>query len=267
MNIWQRLFNLRGNLGSIFGGKSKNPYNGITPPTFQVDQSYTDSQKQLADLGTGILNGNLPSYYQNIGQANSPQFQALEKNITGNIQNASAQQAAASGTDRSGVAATAAASNLSSVLPNLQYSDFLNAQNQQIGLLNTGIGVAQGVRGAGQNQEGMLNNFNQNTFNEQMNLANANLGFNTMQAQQQGSALSSLAGLGVGAFTGGMGLLPGIAGGLGGSLIGGYSGGTGNLGMSTLLGSLGSFNKQTPSNSDISGFGNMVGGSVTGGTR
>lgn len=262
MKLWKRVFNLRGNLGSLFGGKSKNPYSGINPPSFQIDQNYTDSQKKLSDLGTDILSGNLPSYYSSIGKSNSPEFQDLEKNVTGNINNASAEQAAAAGTGRSGVAATAAATNLASVIPQLKYSDFINAQNQKSGLLNTGIDITQGVRNSGQAQEGLLNSFNQNTFQDQLQLAGLNNAFKSSQAQQQGLALSSVAGLGIGALTGGMGLLPGIAGGIGGSLLGGYQGGVGLLGMSSLFGSL---NKNTPSQSPMYGIPNMVGNAVGGG--
>ena len=261
--IFKRIFNLRGDLGSLFGGKQSNAVANIPLPTFQTDQSYTDAQKQLADLGTGILSGNLPSFYSSLGKANSPQFQALEANTIGQTNNASAQQSAASGTDRSGVAATAAAGNLANVLPQMQYSDYLNAQQQQAGLLNTGIGVESGVRAAGFGQEGAINSFNQQNFQDSMQQAQYNNGWNAQQASQQGQAWGSILGagldIGLAPFTGGTSLmgLPGALGAGGGS----GSSGMGASGLGALLSSLGQSNTVSPSSmASMLNVGAAVGG-------
>lgn len=202
------LFNQRGDI--FGGGKQDNQVANVAVPQFQVDPSYTQSQNTLSNLGEGILSGNLPSYYSNIGQANSPAFQGMIKNITGQTQQAAQEQEAAAGTGRSGVGAAASAMALSNVIPGLNYQDFLNAQNQQVGLLNTGIGVEQGVRSAGQAQQGQVNQFGQNIFQDQMQQSEYNNTFNAAQAAQQGQMIGSIiqggAGLALAPFTGGSSL-------------------------------------------------------------
>lgn len=219
--IIKKLKNSRGNIGALFGGSSKdNQVANLKPPDFQVDPTYTQSQNTLADLGQNILKGNLPAYYSNIGMANSPAFKGMLNNIVGQTNQASQEQEALGGTGRSGVGAASSALALNNVIPGLTYNDFLNSQNQQVGLLNTGIGVEEGVRGAGQGQEGMVNNFALQQFQDQMDQAKYNNAFNMNAAKEQGSLLGTIGSIGLGALTGGMGFLPGVAGGLGGTLTG-----------------------------------------------
>ena len=238
----KKIFNLRGDTG---GG---SPYSGIQVPSFQPDTSYTGASNALSTLGTNILSGNLPSFYSSLGKANSPAFQGMLANTIGQTNNASAQQAAASGTDRSGVAATAAAAGLSNVIPQMTYNDFLNSQSQQTGLLSMGSGLEQNVASMGLTNQEQVNNFAQSKFQEQMQQAAAN----EQYKQQNAGALGSAIGTGVGAVGGGIGGFmlggplgaylgatagAGIGGGFGSSVSGGGGGGmsSGGGGIGSLL--------------------------------
>lgn len=209
-NAWASIFGVGGKFIADKLGKGNG---NDTPqvPDFQVDPYYTSSQKDLDTLGTGILSGNLPDYYKNIGQANSPAFQSMLDSIIGKTQQGVNESLAASGTLRSGVAQSATSDALKGIIPNLTYADFLNSQNQQIGLLNTGVGIKQNVNSNARTQESMVNNYG---------LAKTQMQYNFDQAasQQQGQLFATLLNGGLGAIAGGAtGGIPGaIAGGVGG---------------------------------------------------
>lgn len=235
--LLKRLFNLRGDLGSLFGGSQQgNQVSNINIPTFQQNQSFNTAQGNLATLGTNILSGNLPSYYSNLGNPNSQQFNALQQNVVGQTNAASAQQAAASGTDRSGVAATAAASSLANTLPSLDYSNYLNAQQQQQGLLGLGANVTQDVAQNGLTDQGQLNNFNLSAEQEQYQQSAYNTQYAQNVAAQKGQAIGDIGSLLFGSNVGG------TIGNLFGSNTTAPSGNSSNGAFSQLLSSLGTFN-------------------------
>lgn len=217
---------------------ASTPYSDLKLPEFNVDPNYTASQDQLSKLGTTLLNGGaLPGNLSSIGEADSPAFQAMLNSVKGQIMQGSQEASAINGTGRSGVALTASNNALNSVVPQLTYQDFLNAQNQQIGLLNTGVGVEQGVRSSGQTQQEDQFNAQQSIFGDQALQAQLEDAFKTKSAGAIGSAI----GTGVGAL-GGF-LLGGPAGalagaGIGGSLGGGLDGGSGNTNSSSSLSAL-----------------------------
>lgn len=226
MRLLKRIFNLRGDLGSLFGSGGNQVAN-IQTPTFQQNQSYNNASNQLSTLGTNILSGNLPSYYSSLGNPNSSQFQALQQNLIGQTNAASAQQAAASGTDRSGVAATAAASSLANTLPALDFSNLQNAQSQQQALLGLGSNITNDVAGLGLQDQSQVNAFNQQNFQDQFQQAAYNNQYNVAQGNALGSLIGSGLSVGLGALTGGLagGGLAGIAAGAGqGAGLGSFSG-------------------------------------------
>lgn len=229
----------RGNLGALFGGGDSNEVANIQTPTFQTDPNFTNSQNQLATLGQNVLSGNLPSFYSGLGKSNSPQFQSMIQNITGQTQNAAQQQEAAQGTGRSGVGAAASALALNNVIPGLNYQDLLNSQQQQQGLLNFGAGLTENVAGNALANQGQENNFAQQNFQDQFQQGVFDTNYNT----QQSSALGSLIGTGIGVAGGAT--LGGISGGPMGALAGGLQeGGFGNFssflsGLNTAGGSSG----------------------------
>lgn len=223
---------------------ASTPFSNLTLPQFNVDPNYTSAQDQLSGLGTTLLSGGqLPGNLSSIGEADSPAFQAMLNSVKGQIMQGSQEASAINGTARSGVATTASNNALNSVVPSLTYQDFLNSQNQQIGLLNTGVGVEQGVRSSGQAQQEDQFNAAQSIFGDQLTQAQLENDFKSQSAGAIGSAIGTgIGALGGFAIGGPVGALAGA--GIGGSLGGGLSGGSSSSpnqasSLSTLLSSLG----------------------------
>lgn len=225
---------------------ASTPYSDINLPKEVTDPLYTSSQSGLNTLGTNLLNGQpLPGIYSDLGQFDSPAFQAMLNSVKGQVMQGSQEASAINGTGRSGVATTASNNALNSVIPQLSYQDYLNAQQQQIGLLGTGINVESGVRGSAQSQQQFDSNYNQQLYQDQINQAFLQDAYKKANASQIGQAI----GTGVGAI-GGFALggpAGAIAGaGLGGSVGGAFDGssGSGNQtsNLSNLFASLGKTN-------------------------
>ena len=230
--------------GSLFGGSSKdNQVANIALPKEVTDPLYTSSQSQLNTLGTNLINGvPLTGNNASIGQANSPAFQTMLNGIKGQTMQGAQEASAINGTGRSGTAITASNQALNNVIPQLTYQDFLNAQNQQIGLFNTGVNVQGSVRSSAQNQQQFDSNFNQGLFTDQMNQAEYNNNFNQNTAAQQGQAIANIGqdALAVGAapFTGGASLA-GLN--FGGGGVGGAGTPSTGQNLSSIISALGSF--------------------------
>lgn len=260
MGLIARLFSLKANLGSLFGGGGGSQVANIQTPSYYTNPTYTQTTQNLANLSANILSGNLPSYYSNLGNPNSSQFQAEQQNLIGQTNQASQQQAAASGTDRSGVAASAAASSLADTLPGLDYSNSLNAQQQQEGLLILGTGIDETVQSSSLNQQENQNAFNQQNFQDQYEQASYNNSYNQMMSQQLGSLIGTTVG-GIGGF-----MIGGPAGALAGAGLGSSIGGGGGNGLNNASSAVSLFNglnnvgqtsyaSSTPTGQQISAFG------------
>lgn len=226
---------------------ASTPFSNLTLPQFNVDPNYTSAQDQLSGLGSTLLSGGqLPGNLSSIGEADSPAFQAMLNSVKGQIMQGSQESSAINGTARSGVATTASNNALDSVVPSLTYQDFLNAQSQQVGLLNTGVGVEQGVRSSGQQQQEDQFNAAQSIFGDQATQAQLINSFKTAASGAIGGAI----GTGIGAVGGAIpGILTGnpllaiqgASAGAGiGDTIGGGSNNTNSVSsLSSLLASLG----------------------------
>lgn len=225
---------------------ASTPYSDINLPKFVTDPLYTSSQGELDKLGTGLLSGNAPDYYKPIGDFGSPQFEAMLNAVKGQIMQGSQESSAISGTGRSGVATTAANNSLNSILPQLTYQDYLRAVQGRGALLDTGINVEGGVRGAAQQQGLNESNFNQTLFQDEMSKAGAIDSYKKSAASASGQMFGEIGGGilgGVGGFIvgGPLGAAQGASAGagLGGSLFGG---GSGDSGLSSLFSSLSKIN-------------------------
>src|ERR1700741_1254785 len=88
-------------LSGLFAGKKPSQ---PTAPTFQADPLVGQTDTSLFNFGSDVLQGILPSSYQDLIETNSPQFQAMEKNSNAQIEGAGLETAAMNGTARSGAA-------------------------------------------------------------------------------------------------------------------------------------------------------------------
>ena len=237
--IIRKLKETRGDLGALFGGGSGNQVANLSVPSFQADPNFTSSQNSLSTLGNQVLSGNLPSFYSGLGKTNSPQFQSMVSNVTGQTQQAAQGQEAIAGTGRSGVGAAASALALNNVIPGLNYQDLLNAQTQQEGLLTLGTGVEQDVAGNALTNQSQTNNFALQQFQDQYQQAAYNNSFNAMAASAQGQAISTLLfgpnGGGMSALFGGNTQAPSVS----GNNSSGNVNGTNNNNSSTSNGAFG----------------------------
>lgn len=229
----------------------KTPYSDIALPKFVTDPLYTSSQSGLNELGTGLIEGNIPDYYKPIGDFNSPQFQAMLNSVKGQVMQQSQEANAIAGTGRSGVGITASNNALNQILPQLSYADYTRALQGRGALLETGINTQQGVRESAR-QHGMdETNFNQTLFQDQTGLAglidaykkdaSSSIGktFGTIGGGLLGGVAGFALGGPAGAFTGAQ-----FGAGLGNSAFGGGD----SSGLSQLFSSLGSIgNRSTPS--------------------
>jgi hypothetical protein len=235
--IIKKLKETRGDIGSLFGGGGNSVQN-LALPTFQTDPNFTSSQNSLATLGQQVLGGNLQGMYSDLGKSDSPQFQAMVQNVTGQTQQAAQQQEAASGTGRSGVGAASSALALNNVIPGLNYQDLLNAQSQQGQLLTFGGQVTQDVAGNALTNQSQENNFAQQNFQNSLNMDEYNNAYSLMQGNATGQAIGTTIGaIGGGLIGGPAGALAGA--GLGSSLTGGSGGGSG---LSSLLSAMNTSN-------------------------
>lgn len=233
--------------GSLFGGSKSegNEVSNVTLKPFVTDPLYTSSQDQLNKLGTNLINGvPLTGNNANIGVSNSPAFQAMLNGIKGQTMQGAQEAAAINGTGRSGTAVTASNQALNQIIPKLTYQDFLNAQNQQIGLFNTGVNVQQGVRGAAQNEASQQNSYNEFLNGFQMDQAQYDNTYNANRAAQKGQAIGSVIqdalAIGAAPFTGGASL---AALNFGGGGVGGTGTPSSGQNLNSIISGLGSFFK------------------------
>lgn len=237
--------------GLVIIDRKSTPYSDIALPKFVTDPLYTSSQGGLNELGTGLINGDIPDYYKSIGDFNSPQFQAMLNSVKGQITQSNQELNAINGTGRSGVGVTATNNALNSVIPQLTYQDYLRAIQGRGALLDTGINVKSGVRGAAQQQGSNESNFNQTIFEDQVGLASLMDNWKKQDAQARGQQISNIVsavgGAGVGAITGF------ATGGPVGAAVGGVSGGIKGYngdptgGLSSLFSSLSNTSGSKPS--------------------
>lgn len=238
---------------------ASTPYSDINLPKEVTDPLYTSSQSGLNTLGTNLLNGQpLPGIYSDLGQFDSPAFQAMLNSVKGQVMQGSQEASAINGTGRSGVATTASNNALNSVIPQLSYQDYLNAQQQQIGLLGTGINVESGVRGSAQNQQQFDSNYNQQLYQDQIQQAGLESSFKQQAAAARGQQIGNT----ISGFE---------SGGLAGAASGYFGGPTDSTSMSNLsqlFSSLGNMNSPsgipTGGNSLTSELGSFGGGTGVG---
>lgn len=138
------------------GGESN--LEGFEIPTFQEDPDFRETQDFLKNLGIDILGGDIPEFFAPIGETGGAELENLINLISGDIQ--SAAESAGAATGRTGAIPSIVAKETGRLATELRFSDFQRALKGKEFLFGQGRGITEGVRGAGQVQQGQLNQFN-----------------------------------------------------------------------------------------------------------
>lgn len=176
-------------LSSIFAGKQPSQPNA---PTFQSDPLVGQTDSSLFNFGSNVLQGILPSSYQDLLQTNSPQFQTMLKNSNAQIQGSGLETAAMQGNARSGAAQQGITQAVASNTANLSYSDLLNTQLNQKALLGTGVDSLNSAGSMALTNQGQINSFNSDIYGTQMQGYGQNLNYNTNMANLSANIASQL---------------------------------------------------------------------------
>lgn len=223
-------FNWTGHQNDLSLFPKKDAKNTVPFPDFAEDPNYRKTQDYLQSLGIDILGGKIPDYYAGIGEPGGAEFENYLKMVTGDIQGAALDTAAAAG--RGGGAATEIATKaVGEATTQSRYADFMRALEGKKWLFGEGKDITEGVRTAGANQEVVRNNFNLAKYNA----AIGERGYQDSQDALSGQNLGQLLNLGINAGAGFMtggptGALAGAMGGFDWSSIFKKGGGATNTG-------------------------------------
>lgn len=197
------------------------------PPSFVTDPNYQNEQNFLQPYGQGLLTGNnIPSFYQSIATANSPEFQAALGLSNRDIATTAAETAARNGTGRGGQLPQVTAQAVGDNSAQLRYQDYLNSNAGKQFLMQQGTTISQGVRSAGQAQGEDQNNFNLNEYNDTVGQMQYNQSRQDAASAASGKAIGTIAGAAIGSMGGPAGAIYGAQ--LGSSLASGGNPGTPN---------------------------------------
>jgi len=147
-------------------------YSDIAIPTFYEDQDYKNVQANLFPFGTDILKGDIPDYYKPIGEYGGKEFEDMLGLTTRDITQAGLESGARMGMRGPRVSAGISRS-VGDATKQLRYEDYARAIEGRKGLLDTGIGVMEGVGNRGLEYGSQKNQFNLNATNIAMKLAEA----------------------------------------------------------------------------------------------
>lgn len=165
----------------MFGGS--NTPSAPAAPTWNPDPLVNQTDNSMFNFGSNVLQGILPTQYQDLIQTNSPQFQTMLKNSNAQIQGAGLSTAAMNGNARSGAADAGITSAIASNTANLSYSDLLNTQLNQKAILGTGLNAIQSANTGALTNQGQQNNFNLGVFNGQNQQYSTQMNYNDQMTQ------------------------------------------------------------------------------------
>lgn len=227
-NILKKAVDPLGITDALFGGDDGGG-ESIDRPTYYEDKDYRETQDALKGLGLGLLEGKVPDYYKSIGETGGKEFEDMLGLTTRDINKSAMEASAASGRARGGNLPAVTAGAISDAALKARYSDYNRALAGKQDLLNLGVSTTTGVRGAGQTEGQLRNNFNWKDYQAQVD----ERAYQDMKKAQEDAALGEMIGtiasIGLGAATGGMSFgLQGALAGAGDALSGG---GTNFLGM------------------------------------
>ncbi len=220
MGFWDmKIFNLKESVNPLTWfeqqeGDEKSNIEGWIPPEYYEDPIYKESQEVLKNLGFDILKGDIPEYYAPIGEIGGKEFENYLSLMKGDIE-ASVEAGAAKLGRRGGVVSSQIAEQVGEFSTKTRYADFLRAMEGRKGLLNTGRGVTEGVRGSAQQEQVNRSSFNLNKSGQMFNYLSALDKQEAAAGDSMGEMLSMALNAGVGFATGGpVGAVAGAMGGI-----------------------------------------------------
>jgi len=169
-------------------------------PEYQEDEDYRETQDYLKDFGMGLLEGDVPDYYKSIGETGSEQFEDFMGMAKRDVMQSTTEALAKGGRARGGQLAASTAENIGDLSTDLRFKDYLRATQGKERLLGYGLDVTEGVRGAGQQEGSLVNKFNQQDYEFQVDERNYRYGAALDKAKRTGEAIGA-----VGDFAGELG--------------------------------------------------------------
>lgn len=153
-----------GTLGAagVFGDGGGGSVGDINLPDWEEDPLYKKSQESLDVFGQDLLGGKLPDFYSTLGKTNTPEFQNILALINRDTSKAVNENLVRRNISRSGVGLSTTAKAVADASTKLRWEDFLRANNEKAGLLNTGLNTVSGVRNSALDWTNSKNAFNLN---------------------------------------------------------------------------------------------------------
>ena len=202
MGFFKKWLGSGGLAGMLLGGDDDGG-NPIDRPKYYEDKDYRESQDALKGLGLGLLDGKIPDYYKSIGETGGKEFEDMLGLTTRDITKSAAEASAAGGRARGGSLPAITAGAVADAATKARYSDYNRALAGKQDLLNLGVSTTTGVRGAGQQEGALRNNFNWKDYSAQVN----ERAYQDMKEAQEDAALGEMIGtiatVGLGVATGG----------------------------------------------------------------
>lgn len=155
-------------------------------PDFIKDPKFQEAQDISLSTGKGILSGDLPEFFQGLGQTGSQQFQDMLALINRETTTGVQENLVRRGISRSGVGTSSIARAVADSTTKTSFADFLKASGEKENLLGTGLETISGVRSAGLEFAGQENQFGLKGAELQLGADkfNATLAFKERQEEQ-----------------------------------------------------------------------------------
>lgn len=144
-------------------------------PGYYQDPMVAAAQTPLFETGRGLVTGELPEYYKQIGQIGGPAFEDVMRGTVSDITRAVTEDVARR-PGRGGLAADVISRAVGRVTPGLRWEEMKRGLGGRERLLGVGAGMLAGVRGAG---------ITVGAGKRQFELARASMGLGAEQFEKQ----------------------------------------------------------------------------------
>jgi len=161
---------------------------------YYEDPDYRETQDFLKDYGIDLLKGDIPDYYKGIGETGGQQLEDLIAMTNRDITQGATDALAKTGRLRGGALPAAVAQPIADNSTKLRYADLQRMLQGKQYLMNQGVGITEGVRGAAQTEGGRQNEFNAIKTGALVNLEGQKGVQKSKEIGSYGAALTDLVG-------------------------------------------------------------------------